>query len=186
MKELIAIQQELVAKKDQRNGFGKYNYRSAEGILQAAKPSLKTHKCLLTLSDELVLIGERYYIKATAKIVNEEGKEESSSSYAREQLTKKGCDESQVTGGASSYARKYALSGLLLVDDSDGDPDSKSEDDNQPKPPPKDVLTNKHENWPRVVSYYKKENGSNVALEDIKGKYTLSKREEKELKEAIK
>lgn len=117
MKELISIQSELKAPKGQYNSFGKYNYRSAEDILEAVKPLLKKHNCILTLSDALENIGSRYYVKATATLTEESGESISITAYAREEETKKGMDGSQITGTASSYARKYALNGLFLIDD---------------------------------------------------------------------
>lgn len=123
MKQLIDIQKELKAPKGQYNSFGKYKYRSAEDILEAVKPLLHKHGCLLTLSDEIILIGDRYYVKATARVTN--GEEAAQTiAYAREDLDKKGMDGSQITGTASSYARKYALNGLFLIDDTkDADTD---------------------------------------------------------------
>lgn len=118
MKKLLLIQSELKAPKGQFNNFGKYKYRSCEDIVEAVKPLLKNHDCLLTISDELVNIGERYYIKATAKITDLESKEsEIVTGYAREEEVKKGMDGSQITGASSSYARKYALNGLFAIDD---------------------------------------------------------------------
>ena len=122
MKELITIQNELKAPKGQYNSFGKYKYRSAEDILEAVKPLLAKTNCTLTLSDEIVQIGERYYVKATAQVKNDSGSEETVA-YAREEETKKGMDGAQVTGTASSYARKYALNGLFCIDDTK-DPDT--------------------------------------------------------------
>jgi hypothetical protein len=116
MKELIAIQSELKAPKNQRNNFGNYQYRSAEDILEALKPLLKAHNCYLTLSDELVNIGDRYYIKATATIYADI-LSVSVTAYAREEESKKGMDGSQISGASSSYSRKYALNGLFLIDD---------------------------------------------------------------------
>jgi hypothetical protein len=116
MKELIAIQSELKAPKNQRNNFGNYQYRSAEDILEALKPLLKAHNCYLTLSDELVNIGDRYYIKATATIYSEKTSV-SVTAYAREEESKKGMDGSQISGASSSYSRKYSLNGLFLIDD---------------------------------------------------------------------
>lgn len=117
--KLLNIQKELKAPKGQYNSFGKYNYRNCEDILEAVKPLLDKNKCTITISDELVLIGERYYIKSTAKIADVEDPEGiiSTTAYAREEETKKGMDSSQVTGASSSYARKYALNGLLCIDD---------------------------------------------------------------------
>lgn len=114
--KLNQIQVNLSAKKSKRNSFGNYNYRSAEDILEALKPHLKETGCVLNLSDEIVLIGDRIYVKATATLSY--GDESvSSSAFAREPIAKKGTDESQITGGASSYSRKYALCGLFAIDD---------------------------------------------------------------------
>lgn len=117
--KLLTVQSELKAPKSQYNSFGKYNYRSAEDIVEAAKPLCKEHGILLTLSDSVELVGAKAYIKATASIVDvadPNGKVEVSA-YAREPLDKKGMDDSQITGAASSYARKYALNGLFAIDD---------------------------------------------------------------------
>ena len=123
MKELIEIQRELKAPKGNYNSFGKYKYRSAEDILESVKPLCHKNGCLLTLSDSVELIGERFYIKATAKITNGTDSVEVTA-YAREEETKKGMDGSQITGTASSYARKYALNGLFCIDDTkDADTD---------------------------------------------------------------
>lgn len=141
--KLSKIQVELKAPKSQRNNFGNYNYRNCEDILEALKPLLKEHKASVVLSDDIVQFtgGEeevtlqskdkagninatvingnvRFYIKATAKIIcNESGESQEAFGYARETLNKKGMDEAQVTGAASSYARKYALNGLFAIDD---------------------------------------------------------------------
>ena len=116
--KLAAIQAALKAPKSQFNKFGGYKYRKAEDILEAVKPLLKQYGCTLTCTDELQLIGDRYYIKATATITNsEDGVSVSTTAYAREEEEKKGMDGSQVTGASSSYARKYALNGLLCIDD---------------------------------------------------------------------
>jgi len=132
MKELIEIQKELKAPKGQTNSFGNYKYRSCEDILEAVKPLCHKHNCLLTISDEMIMLGDRFYIKATATIsgFGEEyfvrGETEYTmekpisacvSAYAREAESKKGMDASQITGSASSYARKYALNGLFCIDD---------------------------------------------------------------------
>lgn len=122
MEALRLIQQELKAPKGQYNSFGKYKYRSCEDIVEAVKPLLAKNGCQLTLSDDMVEIGGRVYVKATATITD--GKEtEVVTAFAREPDQKKGMDESQITGTASSYARKYALNGLLLIDDTK-DPDT--------------------------------------------------------------
>jgi len=113
--KLSEIQQKLKAPKSQFNAFGKYNYRSCEDILESVKPLLGDLSIML--EDEIILIGDRYYIKATATLRDEIKVIAQASAFAREPLGKKGMDESQVTGTASSYARKYALNGLLAIDD---------------------------------------------------------------------
>lgn len=123
MKELKVIQTSLVAPKNLYNKFGNYSYRSAESILEALKPLLLEQDCFLTISDSIELIGDRFYIKAMATITNSENQSVSVSAFAREEETKKGMDGAQVTGSASSYARKYALNGLFCIDDTK-DPDS--------------------------------------------------------------
>lgn len=122
---LMAVQAELKAPKNQHNSFGKYDYRSAEDIIEAVKPLLKDNGLFLNMSDEIVLIGDRYYVKATVKVVDVvTGESVQTSALAREAAQKKGMDESQVTGTASSYARKYALNGLFAIDDNrDADTD---------------------------------------------------------------
>ena len=117
MKELISIQSELKAPKSQYNKFGGYKYRKAEDILEAVKPLLAKQKCTLIITDDVVLIGNRIYVKATATIKNEKGECETTNGWAREEETKKGMDGSQITGASSSYARKYALNGLFAIDD---------------------------------------------------------------------
>ena len=137
MKELIAIQSELKAPKNQWNDFGKYNYRSAEDILEAVKPLLKKYNCHLTISDEMVVLGERYYVKATATLAKE-GESISTTAYAREEESKKGMDSSQITGSTSSYARKYALNGLFCIDDTK-DSDFTNTHGEEVKPTPRAV-----------------------------------------------
>ena len=122
-KKILKVQAELKAPKNQYNSFGKYKYRSAEDILEGLKPLLAKHELLQTISDEIVLVGDRFYLKATVTVRHEEEKI-SVSGYAREALNKKGMDESQITGTASSYARKYALNGMWAIDDTkDSDTD---------------------------------------------------------------
>lgn len=137
--KLIEIQAELKAPKSQYNKFGGYNYRNCEDILEAVKPLCAKHEIVPLLSDEIVMIGDRFYIKATAKVTD--GKDEiATTAYARESKDKKGMDESQITGSASSYARKYALNGLFCIDDTkdadfmDNSQNSKSQQ--QPKQQP--------------------------------------------------
>ena len=134
MKELIEIQSELKAPKNQRNTFGNYNYRSAEDILEAVKPLLKKHGCYLTISDEMIQLGDRYYVKATATL-SKDADSISTTAYAREEESKKGMDASQITGATSSYARKYALNGLFCIDDTkDADFTNTHGKEEQPKP----------------------------------------------------
>ena len=117
MKELNTIQSLLKAPKDQYKKFGNYKYRNCEDILEAVKPLLFSQSCTLTISDEIVMIGTRYYVRATATIKNANGETEMTTAYAREDESKKGMDASQITGSTSSYARKYALNGLFCIDD---------------------------------------------------------------------
>ena len=129
---------ELKAPKSQRNNFGKYNYRSAEDILEAVKPLANNYGLVPKLSDEPIMIGDWHYIKATASIKDvKTGEEEIATAYAREPLAKKGMDESQITGTASSYARKYAMNGLYQIDDTkDADSDEYTEQVKQATPKP--------------------------------------------------
>lgn len=123
--KLMEIQTKIKAPKNLYNSFGKYKYRNAEGICEAVKPYLAEHKCILTLSDEIIDVGGRIYVKATATFRDTETLESYSvSAMAREAEKKAGMDDSQITGTASSYARKYALNGLFLLDDTkDADSD---------------------------------------------------------------
>ncbi len=139
---LSAVQTELKAPKSKRNTFGKYNYRSCEDILEAAKPILARHGLLLTISDEIVMLGDRYYIRAEATIRSTDKTDTDiivNTALARESPDKKGMDDSQITGTASSYARKYALNGLLCIDDTkDADTDeyrdqTRRQDDSVPE-----------------------------------------------------
>jgi hypothetical protein len=116
--KLLIIQSKLKAPKSQYNSFGKYAYRNAEDILEAVKPLLLETKTVLNISDDVVMVGDRYYIKSTATLGDTEGTDlYSVHAFAREEESKKGMDGSQVTGAASSYARKYALNGLFAIDD---------------------------------------------------------------------
>ena len=115
--ELVYIQSNLKAPKNQRNNFGGYNYRSCEDILEAVKPLLAEVNCVLTVKDDIILIGDRYYVKATAILHTPSGVTFENTAFAREPQEKKGMDSSQITGMASSYARKYALNGLFCIDD---------------------------------------------------------------------
>lgn len=131
MKELAKIQRELKAPKGQTNKFGGYKYRSAEDILEALKPLLG--ECVLTITDNVMQVGERYYVQATATITNG-GTSRSVTGWAREPEDKKGSDASQITGAASSYARKYALNGLFAIDDTK-DADATNKHDSEPQKP---------------------------------------------------
>lgn len=130
--KLQTIQSNLKAPKNQRNNFGNYNYRSCEDILEAVKPLLKEHNLTLVINDEVVNIGSHNYVKATATLSDGTDKIEATA-YAREAETKKGMDDSQITGATSSYARKYALNGLFAIDDTK-DADTQ---DNRPQAPKK-------------------------------------------------
>ena len=130
---LAQIQSELKAPKGQRNTFGKYNYRSCEDILEAVKPLLQERGLVILITDDIVQLGDRYYVRATATIYDSEGSYISNSALAREEAVKKGMDASQITGATSSYARKYALNGLFAIDDTkDADATNKGQD--EPKP----------------------------------------------------
>lgn len=163
MEALIKIQSELVAPKDLYNKFGNYNYRSAESILEAVKPLLSKYGAELTISDDVVLVGDRVYVKATVTITD--GKETRTvTAFAREPSEKKGMDSSQITGATSSYARKYALNGLFLIDDNkDSDTEeNKNESDNRAK---QENYSGSNTNKPKV----QRPNYSKEQLEIMKG-----------------
>ena len=122
MKELFEIQQRLVSNKANFNEFGKFNYRSLENILADVKPLLNELRCTITFTDDMVLIGERYYVKSTVTLENESGEKKEAVAFAREDASRPGMSESQVTGTASSYARKYAICSLLAINE-EQDPD---------------------------------------------------------------
>ncbi len=134
MNKLLKIQTELKAPKNLDNEFGGFKYRSAEHILEALKPLLDEHKMLLVLTDEMVIVGDRIYVKATASLLDLEKTDLPLmiSAFAREPESKKGMDASQITGTASSYARKYALNGMFLIDDQK-DPDSMNNEAEAPQ-----------------------------------------------------
>ena len=134
IQSLIYIQQHLIVPKDQFNSFGKYNYRSCESILEALKPLLNANQMTIMLSDDVKEIGGRVYVQATATLTDAEtGESVSVTAFAREEESKKGMDGSQVTGASSSYARKYALCGLLAIDDNK-DSDSTNTHGEEEKP----------------------------------------------------
>lgn len=147
MERLLRIQQELKAPKKQFNAFAKYNYRSCEDILEALKPLLDKNKCVLVITDKVVPVLNRVYVEATATLYGSDGKEiAKTSAYAREEEQQKGKDASQITGSASSYARKYALNGLFGIDDTkDADTMDNRATFSQPKKDdPFSVLDKKH------------------------------------------
>ena len=116
--KLRMIQMELKAPKGQTNSFGRYKYRSTEDILEAVKPVAHKYNCAIVVSDEMIQLGDRFYIKSTCALVDTNTDQMLNSfAYARESATKKGMDDSQITGSASSYARKYAMNGLFAIDD---------------------------------------------------------------------
>lgn len=147
------IQNKLKAPKSQYNKFGNYNYRNCEDILEAVKPLLVPHKAAVILFDTIEAIGNRFYVKATATLKS--GDEEISvTAYAREEETKKGMDGSQITGSASSYARKYALNGLFAIDDtkdSDTPTPPNNADRDKPKAAPKGQLKPPTEEQPKKM-----------------------------------
>jgi hypothetical protein len=184
MKELISIQQELKAPKGQYNSFGKYHYRSCEDILEAVKPLLGKHNCILNISDQIELVGDRFYVKATATIINSEGKSVTSTAFAREPENKAGIDASQLTGSTSSYARKYALNGLFCIDDTkDADTmDNKSEGKATPAAP---AAEKKEDNRPwmsekNLNDIIERINGGDVAVADLAYEHYRMKKEYRE------
>lgn len=155
--KLSKIQKELKAPKNQYNSFGGYNYRSCEDILEAVKPLLGD--CILTISDDIISVGDRVYVKATATLSDKDG-QISTTAFAREAESRKGSDCSQLTGASSSYARKYALAGLLLLDDQK-DADSTNTHGNEDKP-----LTDRQK---KTFKEWLVEHGENV--EDIEKRF---------------
>ena len=187
--KLMKVQQELKAPKGQYNSFGKYKYRSCEDILEAVKPLLKENKLVLTLTDSVIPASEtRFYVKATAKLIDIEAEDSviENTAFARESLEKKGMDDSQITGTASSYARKYCLSGLLLLDDTkDADTDEYHEQTNQKKLITKTQIKKLGElvdDIPAMLNYYKVDKIENLSYEDaqktIERKENATKRED--------
>ena len=150
MNKLLAIQSELKAPKSQYNSFGKYNYRNCEDILEAVKPLLLKHDCTLTISDEIIEIGGRVYVKAIALLNTSDGNY-ATTAYAREASDKKGMDDSQITGATSSYARKYALNGLFLIDD------NKDADNSDNRDKPKDDKPKEERNVFKMIEACKSE-----------------------------
>jgi hypothetical protein len=173
MKELILIQNELKAPKSQFNAFGKYKYRSVEDILEAVKPLLLKYECTLTIEDEVKEVGGLVFIEATAAIqVDKEGRTEGRAVTAQAgiDINRKGMDVAQSYGSSSSYARKYALNGLFLIDDTK-DPDSTNDHGGK-----KEELTPVHVKWQGAKDSLA--NGK-VTLEQIKSVYILTSQNEK-------
>ena len=155
MQELINIQSGLKANKSQYNKFGGYYYRSAEDILEAVKPLLKENKCFLSISDEIVMVGDRYYVKAIATLTNSENKTVQATAFAREEEALKGMVSAQITGSTSSYARKYALNGLFCIDDTK-DADATNRHGKQPTLDDAISDANKANSLSKVTSVWKK------------------------------
>jgi hypothetical protein len=188
---LNEIQVTLEAPKNQFNKFGNYKYRNCEDILEALKPLLKELKSVIIISDSIEVIQDRFYVKATAKLIEIEGGTfVENIAYAREELTKKGMDGAQVTGATSSYARKYALNGLLLVDDSK-DADSM---DNSKEEAPQQQQDNDDKPWLNAGAELNsliaraKQDGltGDETLKLGRTKYKINKKLSEEIKEALK
>lgn len=189
--KLLRVQTQLKAPKNQYNIFGKYYYRSCEDITEAVKPLLAEENLVMTISDELILIGERYYVKATVTVIDgETGEKHEVHAYAREAESKKGMDESQITGAASSYARKYALNGMFAIDDTKDSDATNTHEKNE----------NNNQNIDKqtiaaITSFIKRdEKAKNIAVSFLKtkgfnsfdGLYKLSQAEVDELLDKIK
>lgn len=193
MSKLLEIQHRLKAPKGQYNNFGKYRFRSCEDILEAVKPILYEVGCTLILTDTIELIGDRYYLKATAWLKGEDT-DEVVTAYAREAETKTGMDASQITGTASSYARKYALNGLFCIDDTkDADTDEYAEQTRkekktapeQKKPeqkPTKEVFDPNHPLWQKALDKMVAGKGSIKALQEV---YSISASVEETIKDYL-
>ena len=174
--KIVAIQSELKAPKNQFNSFGKYKYRSCEDILEGVKPLLNKYGLLQTIRDEVCMVGDRYYIQATVMVASD-GKDEMVyvTALAREPENKKGMDESQITGTASSYARKYALNGMWLIDDTkDADTDEHQQQKERKKP----TLNSDSEKWEKAVHSFAK---GEADLTAIRKHYTLSDKDAEKL-----
>ena len=166
--KLLLVQQKLKAPKNLYNSFGKYKYRNCEGILEAVKPYLAEVNAVLTLNDEIAEIGGRIYVKAIATFIDaESGETYTATAYARESAEKKGMDDSQITGATSSYARKYALNGLFLLDDTkDADDESSMMNDHNQQ-------EYKEQDYRKLLVDHCKKN--NIDLNEIAKQYKLSR-----------
>lgn len=171
LEKLTDIQTKLSVPKNQLNKFGNYMYRSCEDILEAVKPYLNEHKLSLTLTDEIVLIGDRFYVKATAALMIALDKCISVSAYAREASEKKGMDDSQITGSASSYARKYALNGLFCIDDvKDADTTNKHENGTEARKTPVEEIKDKVVSDKKYACY-----GCGIEITEKVNKFSVEK-----------
>jgi hypothetical protein len=196
MSDLLAklgiIQNNLKAPKSLRNNFGNYNYRSAESILEAVKPLIAEHKLVLLISDEVVAVEDRVYVKAKVELFDAEADSPSimTYGYAREEETKKGMDQSQITGAASSYARKYALNGLFAIDDG-VDADSQNKHGKEPPKKGKAPAAAKKDLTPSQLDQaIKQVEGSNIATlpqieQKVENKYNPEGANAKKLKKVI-
>ena len=187
--KLMNIQEKLNVPKNQLNKFGGYNFRSCEDILEAVKPLLKENKLVLQISDEIVPLGDRYYVRALATLIDTEDKDGNAMirnvGYAREEENKKGMDASQVTGATSSYARKYALNGLFCIDDTK-DPDT-NEYQNQQRNYQNNKTNNqvvKQNNQPKIITEAQRKrlfaigNSNNELIKNVIGRYGYTKTEQ--------
>jgi len=181
MKKLVAIQNELKVPKGNYNSFGKYKYRSAEDILEAIKPILLKHDATLTISDDILLIGEKIFCKATATITID--KESISVNGFAETSEHKGMSAEQTTGTASSYSRKYALNGLFLIDETEADADSQKPQEEAKKE--SKTLPSLEFNTKQYNATYEKILAGDVTIDKVKQFYTLSKEVENALKSII-
>lgn len=173
IEKLIKIQSELKAPKNQNNTFGKYKYRSCEDILEAVKPLLSREGLLLTLTDTIEQIGNRFYVKATVKITDGTETVENTA-YAREEDTKKGMDGPQVTGTSSSYARKYALNGLFCIDDTkDADTDEYKTETSERSKAQESAKRQEEQKYKTLTDLSHKAKGDGITGEDIKNIITF-------------
>jgi hypothetical protein len=183
MKELIKIQSELKAPKSQFNSFGKYKYRNCEDILEALKPLLLKYECALTIYDQVFQVGDLVYIQSTANLKFKDETTASSTAQAGIDPNRKGMDIGQSFGASSSYARKYALNGLFLIDDSALDPDASN--DHQPVKTPEVLITLEKDtdNWKKATGFVKanKEQGIDALVKRLGVKYKISAELKKEL-----
>lgn len=187
--KLMNIQEKLNVPKNQLNKFGGYNFRSCEDILEAVKPLLKENKLALQISDEIVPLGDRYYVRATATLIDTEDKDDNARiknvGYAREEENKKGMDASQVTGATSSYARKYALNGLFCIDDTkDADTDEYQIQQRNNQNNKTNNQQTKQNNQVKTITLAQQKrlfalaNGNNDVVKNVIGRYKYTKTEQ--------